>query len=1017
MIPIRFRLPDFSPEEASRIARQRFGIEGSARVLPGERDRNFHLLTRDGDQYVLKIANASEDVRVLDLQNRAMEFLADTAPGIRTSRLCRTPEGEDLVSVQSEAGEEHFARLLTYVPGRLLANVRPHSTLLLQSLGRVLGRIDRALLDFSHPAAKRTLKWDLQHAGWIRDYFSYIENPARRDIVNTILDRFEGTTARRLPSLRSSIIYNDANDYNILVSEDRSQMEVIGVIDFGDMVHSRTVTDLAVAMAYASLGKPDPLSAATDVAAGYHAEFALTEEEIEVLFPLYCIRICITVTNSAYQRSVEPDNPYLTISEAPAWDTLSRLSLIHPEHAACRMRHACSLPASANASALLKWLQSSACDPAPIAAIPLQQNAAVVDLSVGSGVLGNLAEIADVHSTTRKIFTAMTEANAAAGIGRYNEARVFAPPASSRIEGNAGPEWRTVHLGVDLFMASGVSVFAPLEGTVHSFANNFSRFDYGPTIILEHEVPGMSLKFYTLYGHLDPDSLCGLFAGRRIARGQLIGSVGNSEVNGGWPPHLHFQIIAEMMGNRGDFPGNALPRLRDFWLQICPDPNLLLHFPPQLLQPQRWNTEEIALARQQHIGKNLNVSYTKPLHIVCGSMQYLFDETGRQYLDAVNNVAHVGHSHPRVVRAAQRQMEVLNTNTRYLHENLARYSERLCATLPKPLRVCYFVCSGSEANELALRLARAYTRRRDFIVMEGGYHGNTTSLIDVSSYKFDGPGGSGAPPWVHKVSLADPYRGKYRRIDADAGQKYAREIRDVAHKASVSGNAIAGFICEAMPGCGGQIVFPAGYLKDAYLYAREAGGVCIADEVQTGFGRVGSHFWAFETQGVIPDIVTMGKPIGNGHPLAAVVTTSEIAAAFDNGMEYFNTFGGNPVSCAIGLAVLDVIEQERLQQHARIVGSHLIGKLKELMQKHSLIGDVRGSGLYIGVELVEDRQTLAPAAREAAYVINRAREIGILLSTDGPLHNVLKIKPPLPFSESDADFLVSTLDSVMLELE
>ncbi|MGZ3642904.1 MAG: aminotransferase class III-fold pyridoxal phosphate-dependent enzyme, partial [Ktedonobacteraceae bacterium] len=383
--------------------------------------------------------------------------------------------------------------------------------------------------------------------------------------------------------------------------------------------------------------------------------------------------------------------------------------------------------------------------------------------------------------------------------------------------------------------------------------------------------------------------------------------------------------------------------------------------------------------------------------------------------DAINNVSHVGHCHPRVVRAGQEQMEVLNTNTRYLHDNLVRYARHLCATLPEPLSVCFFVCSGSEANELALRLARTHTRRKDMIVVDVAYHGNTTSLIEISPYKFEGPGGAGAPPYVHKVPMPDVYRGEYKQDDAQAGEKYAHYIEQTLLEMEKNGSEVAAFICESLLGCGGQIVLPQHYLKEAYRYIRNAGGVCIADEVQVGFGRVGTHFWGFETQGVVPDIVTMGKPIGNGHPLAAVVTTPEIAASFNNGMEYFNTFGGNPVSCAIGLAVLDVIAEEGLQENAQRVGTHLIDSIRTLMEKHSLIGDVRGSGLFIGIELVLDRSTLAPAPEQASYIANRMRECGILLSTDGPFHNVLKIKPPIVFTKENADFLVSTLDEILGE--
>lgn len=399
--------------------------------------------------------------------------------------------------------------------------------------------------------------------------------------------------------------------------------------------------------------------------------------------------------------------------------------------------------------------------------------------------------------------------------------------------------------------------------------------------------------------------------------------------------------------------------------------------------------DETLAARGRLLGRNLSVAYRDPVKIVRGEMQYLYDDEGRRYLDAYNNVAHVGHCHPRVVSAGVEQMRSLNTNTRYLHDLILGYAEQLTATLPDQLSVCYFVNSGSEANELALRLARAHTKARDLIVLEHAYHGNTTTCIDISPYKHDGPGGSGAPPWVHTVSWRD-----------------VKQVAEVAKKVRPEGRNLCGFIAESMPSVAGQIVLPADYLKEVYEVVRNAGGVCIADEVQTGYGRIGTHFWAFEHYNVVPDIVALGKPIGNGHPIGAVITTPEIADSFNNGMEFFSTFGGNTVSCAIGLSVLQVVQEEQLQQHALAVGNHLLEGLTELQRHHEIIREVRGSGLFIGVELVKDNK---PATVEADTIVNRMRDEGILLGTDGPDHNVLKIRPPMPFSHADADLLLGVL--------
>lgn len=421
-------------------------------------------------------------------------------------------------------------------------------------------------------------------------------------------------------------------------------------------------------------------------------------------------------------------------------------------------------------------------------------------------------------------------------------------------------------------------------------------------------------------------------------------------------------------------------------------------------------TETIA-ERQRLLGRNLSIAYKTPLKIVRGSMQYLYDDEGIQYLDAYNNVAHVGHCNPSVVQAGQQQMAILNTNTRYLHDLINHFAERLTATLPAPLRVCFFVNSGSEANELALRLARSHTKARDLIVLEHAYHGNTTTLIDVSPYKHDGPGGQGPPAWVHKVPLPDMYRSA-RTGDESAVESFLNSVQQVIQDLRDSKTPLSGFLAESMPSVGGQIVLPAAYVRGVYDAVRAAGGICIADEVQTGYGRVGTHFWAFESYGVVPDIVVLGKPIGNGHPIGAVVTSTEIAESFNNGMEFFSTFGGNTVSCAIGLAVLDEVLKKNLQKHALDVGDVLKARLIELMKRHDIIGDVRGSGLFLGVELVRDRVTREPATAEADLIVNAMRERQILFGTDGPFHNVLKIRPPMPFTAEDAYHLSDVLGEV-----
>jgi len=1012
---LAFDPPRLTPAEAEEIARREFGLEGRASPLPSERDQNFLLQAMDGRGYVLKIANATEDRAILELQHAALDLIAERAPDLGVPRVLHSVGGGGIVSVTGGDGGAHLVRVLSWVPGVPLATARPRTPAMLRSLGRLLGRLDAALEGFDPLAARRRLKWDLVRAGWIRDHFSHVTLPVQRSLVDRVFALFERQALPLLPRLRTAVICNDANDYNVLVAESGAEpRETVGLIDFGDMVRTALVAEPAIAAAYALLGCADPLAAVAEVVGGYHAAFPLEEIELEALFPLICARLCVSVVNSAYQRSVSPDNAYLRVSEAPAWAALERLAEIPPRLAHYRLREACGLPRCPAYPAVVEWIAANSSRSVPVLSQdPGEAPPALVDLSVGSPFLQDLSLAQDPGWLGRRIRDSLEQTGTRIGIGRYDEARPLYTAEQYRCEGLDGPEWRTIHLGLDLFAEPGTPVRSPLPGRVHSVRNNAAPLDYGPTVIVEHavETDDRPLRFYTLYGHLDLATLREIRPGRPVAAGTVVGWLGDCRVNGGWPPHLHFQLIVDLLDHEGEFPGVARPGEGAVWKSLSPDPSRLAGFAPP--QSEGLTASEILERRSRLLGPSLSVAYRRPLHLVRGWMQYLFDAEGRRYLDAVNNVAHVGHCHPRVVRAGQAQMAVLNTNTRYLHPAVLRYVERLTATLPEPLRVCFLVNSGSEANELALRLGWTHTGRKGTVVVDSAYYGNTSTLIELSPYKCEGPGGGGLAAYARKVPLPDPYRGLHR--GPTTGPRYAEHVRVALEELARGGWAPGAFIGESLPSCGGQIVLPDGFLREAYAQARAAGAVCIADEVQTGFGRVGTHFWGFETQDVVPDIVTMGKPAGNGHPLGVVVTSPDIAASFANGMEYFNTFGGNPVSCDIGLAVLDVIEEEGLQARALAVGTRLLGQLRELQRRHPGMGEVRGLGLFLGVELVADPEARTPDGRAAAYVANRLRECGILLSTDGPDHNVLKIKPPLVFEAEDADRLAQTLDEVLGE--
>ncbi|MBK7477066.1 MAG: aminotransferase class III-fold pyridoxal phosphate-dependent enzyme [Haliscomenobacter sp.] len=1004
----------FNPSDIAQLAQIHFGISAHASPLPGEIDLNFLLTASDGQRYTLKIANPNEPVANLEMQNAALIHLAAQNWDLEIPRLIPNLESENIAFIKDREGQTRYLRLLTWIPGRPLAKVNPHTPELLYNVGVMLGKLTQAFSSFQHPAAHRFLKWDPSQALWTKAEIFRISDPVRQELAAYFAELFEREAAPLLPQLRQSVTYGDANDYNILVSEDPFKPHVPGVIDFGDMVFSHTVNELAIALTYAMMDKPDPLQAVIPMVEGFHPEFPLTETEIQALFPLLCARLLISVTCSAINLEEEPGNVYLQISDRPAWDLLRRLREIPPRLAWYAFRGACGLEPCPHKPRFAEWAEKNAIGLDQLAPHDLGAGDVTwLDLSVGSLDLGNHQNVLDAEKLHQRILEIMAEKNAAVALGNYDEIRPLYTSDGFTTTGNQGPQWRSVHIGLDVFMPAGTPVFAPLPGKIHSFANNLGDRDYGPTIILEHAV-SPELTFYTLYGHLDEASIQDLEVGQPIKKGALLCRMGPMPINGNWSPHLHFQIILDMLGGKGDFPGVAFPHQRALWTSISPDPWLLLTGKPSPVN-EPTSSQDLLDHRKKILPSNLSVSYRKPLQMVRGYGAYLYDVAGRRYLDTVNNVAHVGHEHPRVVRAGQRQMAVLNTNTRYLHPNIVAFSEALLATFPPPLEVVFLVNSGSEANELALRLAKTYTGQKDMLVVEVGYHGNTNACVEVSSYKFDGPGGKGAPPHTHVLPIPDAYRGLYRYSDPEAGPKFASHIQPVLNQLREEGKGPAAFLCESVISCGGQVVLPPGYLPAAYLMIRESGGVCIADEVQTGFGRAGAHFWAFEAQGVVPDIVTMGKPIGNGHPLAAVVTTRAIADAFHNGMEYFNTFGGNPVSCAIGLEVLHVIQDEHLQQNAQETGAYLTEGLKALQGQHPIIGDVRGPGLFLGFELVLDPISLEPATIQASYLANRMRELGVLMSTDGPYNNVLKIKPPMVFGKKEADFVLQMLERVLGE--
>ncbi|GJL83596.1 MAG: 4-aminobutyrate aminotransferase [marine bacterium B5-7] len=998
-------------DRAANLAREYFAIDGEATPLDGERDLNFRIDTASA-RYVLKAYAGINAVASLDLQDHVLSRLAEMAPQLTIPKLQLSVDGQMRVIVDVD-DQQYTLRCLTWLNGNLWSNADIDQFVSPYNLGRYLARLDNALAKLPQDAMplmdasdSSAIVWNMRHAGRYIDETWRVEPLEFRTRIESILMRFKSDVVPALDRLPLQIIHNDANDNNIVVEDNGN---VMGLIDFGDVVVGQRVIEIAIACAYAMCGKDNPLAVAALIVSGYNSAAMLDENEIALIFDLIETRITMSIVIGVLQHAAQPDNDYLLVSQRPFRLLLDRLEAENRELAHYRLRDACGLHPHPSTQHVIRWLQRHRSTFASVCDYDLsnESNLLILDLTIDSEHAKAMHGLNTTGELSDALFGLMDRAGCQVGIGRYFEKRtLYSSPA---YQTGSPSERRDRHLGIDVFIAAGEPIYAPLDGTVDAIANNDQPLDFGPVVILRHATDD-GTPFWTLYGHLSLNTLKHLTVGQTVRRGETIGWVGDYPINGDWPPHLHFQIMTSLLDMGTAIHGVGNDALLEVFTGVFPDPALILPLSVFTQAPVIRSPEALHDRRRIRLGQMLSLAYQKPLKIIRGEGQYLFDESGTRFLDMVNNVCHVGHCHPRVVAAGQRQMATLNTNTRYLHDHIIELSERLTTLLPDPLSVCFFVNSGSEANDLALRLARAHTGRRDIIALEKGYHGHTSSLIDISAYKFDGPGGSGCPSDTHICPLPDTYRGVIRRDDPDPGAAYATHVKDCLERLESRHTPPAAFIAESLGGVSGQIILPDGYLDTVYEYVRNAGGLCIADEVQVGLGRMGKCWWGFETQGVVPDIVTIGKPLGNGHPIAAVVTTAGIAASFETGMEYFNTFGGNPVSCTVALAVLDSVVIDGLMENAANRGHQLLTGLTELAERHPLIGDVRGIGLFVGAELVVDRKTLEPATKQAAALVEYMKQRGILLSTDGAFNNTLKIKPPLCINSDDIAYFLECLD-------
>ena len=994
-----------SIKEILKILELNFDVKGSIKELVGEVDYNFKVESKCGKNYLLKISGPNFESDYIDFQINLLEYLNKNCE-IEITKSELTIEGSRSCIVKDGLGRDRCVRLLSWVEGRLWSSVNPINKSLRKELGYKAAILSNSLINFKHSFSKREIEWDISNSLWVEDHLDKFDTDQKKILKTFIID-----FKKNLPlynDLTKSIIHNDINDNNIIVSNDLLNPSVKSIIDFGDSVYTQTINDLAVTCSYGIMNVNDPLAACCEIISGYYNISSITDNELKLLYNLIAMRLVISVTKSLINRFKEPDNKYLLISEKPAWELLKKWVEVDSEFAYYSYRKACDLNAHPEQNNFYKWALENRFSVTDLFSSIKKNKLYKIDLSVGSKWIGGRNEIEDLELFQHKIEKLQKKYPDKIITGGYLEPRSIYSSNSYEKIGNYGDESRTIHLGLDFWLPPGTKVNLMFDGEIVVAVNDKGHKEYGGLLILKHNI--QDLEFYTLYGHNTVESVLKNKVGSKVKKGDVIAEIGNYPENGNWAPHLHFQIILSMLNYKIDYPGVCYFNQMEIWKDLCPDPNLLFKS-IDLVNDKHESDEELIKYRHKNLGKSLKLHYDKPIHIVRGEGVYLIDYYGRKYLDTVNNVAHVGHENESVVSEGQNQMSILNTNSRYLHKNINDFTKELLKTLPKELSIVHFVNSGSEANELAVRMMKSHTGENDIIVSEHGYHGNTNICVDISSYKFDGKGGNGAPEHTHVIPMPSKFNGKYQ--GENSVDDYVGEIEKCIENIKTKKRKLGGFIIEPIISCGGQVELPKGFLKKSYEIIRKNGGICISDEVQVGCGRLGKSFWGFQLHDVVPDIITIGKPLGNGHPIGAVVCTKEIAESFANGMEFFNTFGGNPVSCSIATQVLKVVENQNLQENAKIVGEYFKKELKKLTNEFDLIGDVRGQGLFLGIELID--QKMNSLQKKTKYIINRLKKFGILSNLDGPKNNVIKIKPPLTFHKDNCDKFIFYIRKILKE--
>ena len=954
--------PQVTEAQAQEILATHYGLRARATSLGSNQDKNFVVAGPEDEVVgVLKIANPAFNATEIEAQDLAAELIAEAEPTLRMAVPLPNLAGQKCTAISGLVDGTAYVRLLRFLPGGTLLDSGYLSPTAVAGLGEIAGRVSRALEGFRHPGLDRVLQWDLRYgAAVVAELISYVADPVSRSRVDTAATEAWARIAPVVDELPRQAVHLDVTDANVVVGR-RADGSAYpdGVIDFGDLSDSWAVSELAITVS-SVLGHPgsEPISILPAVRA-FHANRPLTAAEADVLWPMVVLRTAVLIASGAQQASLDPDNPYLANQSGGEWRMFEQATSVPIDVMTAAIRADLGLAVVTGPIEVTVPLVDA--DPAAVVTLDLAATSDVYDFAFEND--GSLnADIEDELARTA------VQSGARLVVTQYGQARL----SRTRKLSQQSPD--VVATVISVWAASATPLVAPWDGEIDGSTLRGAEY--------ELTLSGVDLAASGSVRAGEP--LADAPAGAWVEVG--VRPVGAPEA----PPLTRFELA----------PG---------WLALTRDPRPLLGLPAVEVR----DAGDLLSRRDASFAPVQEFYYARPPQIERGRRHYLMSTAGRTYLDMVNNVTVLGHAHPRVAETAARQLRKLNTNSRFNYAAVVEFSERLAALLPDPLDTVFLVNSGSEASDLAIRLATAATGRRDVVAVREAYHGWTYGTDAVSTSTADNPNALATrPDWVHTVESPNSFRGKYRGAEA---VRYAGEAVEQIERMVADGRPPAAFICESVYGNAGGMALPDGYLQQVYAAVRAAGGLAISDEVQVGYGRLGEWFWGFMQQNAVPDIISIAKSTGNGYPLGAVITSRAVADGFRSQGYFFSSTGGSPLSCAIGMTVLDVLRDEGLQNNAARVGAHLKARLQALQEKHAIIGTVHGIGLYLGVEMIRNPETLEPATEETSAICDRMLELGVIIQPTGDHQNILKTKPPLCIDIEGADFYVDALDRVLTE--